>query len=431
MKANDNVLLEEYAYFGKLLEDIENPMIKIIDGIIEYLRTGEYKDLVGIDGAKQISPESEGLYNKLKEQYLKLLKNTDMKEVFTYSVHNLSTDGEGWLNSETQKEYYDLKTAISAAKKELAKYKNVEDEVVVTIFGGEYEDENGNIEGEPRIFQQFSNKDKKFDSIINNSKNFMTMDKIKDSFSATDISDEVAAYFDFLEELANEWEYGLDISNNREGEWALEFAKYTSAGQDFSAIILIDKDTNADYVNDEVLKELGDYTEYFDAHEQADLWSEVVDYDEDGNEIREGRNGAPADYNDIVADMEEARNDLYDFYLDLRRESEKFIENNATDWILNKLDKVKGVFYTISKSELNTSYEDEYEPFDTLGGAVTNAMEGLSEGKRWVVVDENGVVMFDCNDSTSRERFAMEGGYEEWANIILNFLTHEAENLIE
>ena len=180
-KSNDNVLLDEYAYFGKLLEDIENPMIKIIDGIIEYLKTGEYKDMVGIDGAKQISHEEEGLYNKLKEQYSDILKDTNKKEVFTYSIHDLSTDGEGCLNYETQKEYYDLKTAISAAKKELAKYKNVEDEIVVTIFGGEYEDENGNIEGEPRIFQQFSNKDKKFDSIINNSKNLMIMEKIKDA----------------------------------------------------------------------------------------------------------------------------------------------------------------------------------------------------------------------------------------------------------
>ena len=159
LQSNDNVLLDEYAYFGKMLVNVENPMIKIIDGIIEYLQTGIYIDKVGIEGSKQVSPESEELYNKLKENYERVLGDDQIKEVFTILVQNLSANNKSQLPSRNQKEYYDLKTAISVAKKELAKYKGVEDEIMVTIFGGEYENEEGDIEGEPRIFQQMYNKD--------------------------------------------------------------------------------------------------------------------------------------------------------------------------------------------------------------------------------------------------------------------------------
>ena len=158
-KSDNKVLLDEYAYFGKMLANIENPMVKIIEGIIEYLKTGIYVDKVGIENIKHISPESKELYNKLKENYERVLGDDQIKEVFTVLVQNLSANNKSQSASRNQKEYYDLKTAISVAKKELAKYKGVEDEIVVTIFGGEYENEEGDIEGEPRIFQQMSNKD--------------------------------------------------------------------------------------------------------------------------------------------------------------------------------------------------------------------------------------------------------------------------------
>lgn len=45
---NDNVILDEYVYYGTKMQDIENPLTQIVNGIIIFLQSGEYKDTTGI-----------------------------------------------------------------------------------------------------------------------------------------------------------------------------------------------------------------------------------------------------------------------------------------------------------------------------------------------------------------------------------------------
>ena len=77
------------------------------------------------------------------------------------------------------------------------------------------------------------------------------------------------------------WKVEVDESD-------ITFSRYTTAGQDFSFSVNKNKD-----IADEVL----DYYEGYDPSEEAILWC-----DSSGH----GKNGAPYQLKDIIADMEEA-----------------------------------------------------------------------------------------------------------------------------
>lgn len=47
-KPNNEVKLDEYVYYGERLARVSNPLTQIINGIIQYLRIGEYEDTTGI-----------------------------------------------------------------------------------------------------------------------------------------------------------------------------------------------------------------------------------------------------------------------------------------------------------------------------------------------------------------------------------------------
>lgn len=47
-KPHNNVVLHEYVYYGKKMENIENPLSQIVNSIIGYLQTGKYKDTTGV-----------------------------------------------------------------------------------------------------------------------------------------------------------------------------------------------------------------------------------------------------------------------------------------------------------------------------------------------------------------------------------------------
>lgn len=142
--------------------------------------------------------------------------------------------------------------------------------------------------------------------------------RIKDSKSQRDEFDEVVT------KIAEDNDYSVHI-----GRTDFEFGKYTSFGQDFSAIATVDDSDSFEDLRLSLDDSLSNYIEWFDPEEQADLWSEVVDYDEYGREIREGKNGAPTNYEDIVADMEEAIHDLEDFRIVLKRELEDYSDSHG------------------------------------------------------------------------------------------------------
>lgn len=46
--ANHNIRLDEYVYFDNRLVKVEKPLSKICDSIVEFLKTGIYRDLTGV-----------------------------------------------------------------------------------------------------------------------------------------------------------------------------------------------------------------------------------------------------------------------------------------------------------------------------------------------------------------------------------------------
>lgn len=127
-----------------------------------------------------------------------------------------------------------------------------------------------------------------------------------------------------------------------------------------------------------------------------------------------------------------AINQIFDFVSEEDLMENGWIEDDRTDRLYEKLDKVNGEFYTIGRNELNTDYKEEYMPYDTLGDAISDAMSGLVDGKYWIVVDENGSLLFDIDSVTTRELGAFRGFiYEEQYRIIENALTDEAKYLMK
>lgn len=79
--------------------------------------------------------------------------------IFTISAYNLTNDCE-FECQESWETYYSVDDAVESACK-LALNLSTEDDVYdITIFGGEYMDEDGNTLGEPFGIIAISNKDK-------------------------------------------------------------------------------------------------------------------------------------------------------------------------------------------------------------------------------------------------------------------------------
>ena len=86
--------------------------------------------------------------------------NTMKVLVYTISVTNISTEDCDFNCRETYDVYYSVDKAISGAI-DVAK-KLADDEYVynISVFGGEYQNESGDIFGEPYDMYTLSNKDK-------------------------------------------------------------------------------------------------------------------------------------------------------------------------------------------------------------------------------------------------------------------------------
>lgn len=103
-----------------------------------------------------------------------------------------------------------------------------------------------------------------------------------------------------ITEIAEILGWSVDFSESQNGKTDVNFAKYTSYGQDFNfSVELEDHDMEA------FIDNIHEYYENFDVDEEAYIW-----IGSDGH----GKNGAPYHIADIVKDMEEAEVMMADLY---------------------------------------------------------------------------------------------------------------------
>ena len=103
-----------------------------------------------------------------------------------------------------------------------------------------------------------------------------------------------------ITEIAEILGWSVDFSESQNGKTDVNFAKYTSYGQDFNfSVELEDNDMEA------FIDNIHEYYENFDVDEEAYIW-----IGSDGH----GKNGAPYHIADIVKDMEEAEVMMADLY---------------------------------------------------------------------------------------------------------------------
>lgn len=90
-----DVKLDEYVYYAKRMQKVENPLCQIIDSLIDFLKTGQYKDTTGVAFLNQ-SPSTETDNNTLNtEQYMNnkkqiiRLTEADLHRIVSESVKDL------------------------------------------------------------------------------------------------------------------------------------------------------------------------------------------------------------------------------------------------------------------------------------------------------------------------------------------------------
>ena len=94
--------------------------------------------------------------------------------------------------------------------------------------------------------------------------------------------------------------WSVDFSEPQNGKTDVNFAKYTSYGQDFNFSVELEDDDMEAFIDN-----IHEYYENFDVDEEAYIW-----IGSDGH----GKNGAPYHIADIVKDMEEAEVMMADLY---------------------------------------------------------------------------------------------------------------------
>lgn len=77
---NDNVNLKEYVYMGGELSKIENPYVKIIDTIINFLQSGEFNDLTGC-AKVNISPMQKEVEEEIDDSLIIYYDSINLKRI--------------------------------------------------------------------------------------------------------------------------------------------------------------------------------------------------------------------------------------------------------------------------------------------------------------------------------------------------------------
>ncbi len=98
-----DVQLGHFAYPGYRLEQVENPLVKIIDGIIDYLQSGKYTDYTGV-GQEFVSPSSITESNNNTNNMKRTIKLTesDLRRIITQAISEAKGD---WKNSDSKYGY--------------------------------------------------------------------------------------------------------------------------------------------------------------------------------------------------------------------------------------------------------------------------------------------------------------------------------------
>ena len=108
-----------------------------------------------------------------------------------------------------------------------------------------------------------------------------------------------------ITEIAKILGWSVDFSEPQNGKTDVNFAKYTSYGQDFNFSVELEDDDMEAFIDN-----IHEYYENFDVDEEAYIW-----IGSDGH----GKNGAPYHIADIVKDMEEAEVMMADLYETFRQ----------------------------------------------------------------------------------------------------------------
>ena len=103
-----------------------------------------------------------------------------------------------------------------------------------------------------------------------------------------------------ITEIAEILGWSVDFSESQNSKTDVNFAKYTSYGQDFNFSVELEDDDMEAFIDN-----IHEYYENFDVDEEAYIW-----IGSDGH----GKNGAPYHIADIVKDMEEAEVMIADLY---------------------------------------------------------------------------------------------------------------------
>lgn len=103
-----------------------------------------------------------------------------------------------------------------------------------------------------------------------------------------------------ITEIAKILGWSVDFSEPQNGKTDVNFAKYTSYGQDFNFSVELEDDDMEAFIDN-----IHEYYGNFDVDEEAYIW-----IGSDGH----GKNGAPYHIADIVKDMEEAEVMMADLY---------------------------------------------------------------------------------------------------------------------
>lgn len=103
-----------------------------------------------------------------------------------------------------------------------------------------------------------------------------------------------------ITEIAEILGWSVDFSELQNGKTDVNFAKYTSYGQDFNFSVELEDDDMEAFIDN-----IHEYYENFDVDEEAYIW-----IGSDGH----GKNGATYHIADIVKDMEEAEVMMADLY---------------------------------------------------------------------------------------------------------------------
>lgn len=124
--------------------------------------------------------------------------------------------------------------------------------------------------------------------------------------------------FERFKEVCDDDGWNLDYDEQR-GEVWIDVSKYSDAGQDFTFTISAKlNDTGDIYFHSLVDEYIGGY----DVDDEAKIWCEGTgEYDDDGNEILVGKNGAPHDYEDVVADMQNCLDNMKSLAFNLKKEN--------------------------------------------------------------------------------------------------------------